>query len=120
MIKTELMERLADLKGALRLIEYDLAENGVNQNALRDFQAVVEGARTSVWTVLSAVNSADYHAFVTDFRLRRTTEVLESILEDVEAGHLAADTPGLTDLRDGLENLCAGLPNHITASPETT
>lgn len=114
MSTTDLRKRLAELKGALALMEADLAGKDVGQDELRELRNVVDNARQSVWTVMQAAISDDYHTFVTGFRLRRAVNLYRAVLDDMTVGRLTIDMPELGSLRDALEDVLGMIPAVMT------
>lgn len=59
------------------------------QETLEDLKSSVDDVRFRLWGLLMAVNSKDYKAFSERFRLRRTAEICQGILDDADAGRMS-------------------------------
>ncbi len=59
------------------------------QETLEDLKSSVDDVRFRLWGLLMAVNSTDYKVFSERFRLRRTAEICQGILDDVDAGRMS-------------------------------
>ncbi len=85
MTDTTLLQQIADLRRQLTTVDAQLARSGQNAEGLEDLKGAVDNLRTSVWAVLSASRSANYPAFITRFRLRRSIDGLKGILADLDS-----------------------------------
>jgi hypothetical protein len=59
------------------------------QETLEDLKSSVDDVRFRLWGLLMAVNSKDYKAFSEKFRLRRTAEICQGILDDADAERMS-------------------------------
>jgi hypothetical protein len=59
------------------------------QETLEGLKSSVDDVRFRLWGLLMAVNSKDYKVFNERFRLRRTAEICQGILDDADAGRLS-------------------------------
>lgn len=85
MTDNTLKQQIEALRGQLSTVDAQLAKSGQNAEGLEDLKGAVDNLRTSVWAVLSASRTANYPGFITRFRLRRSIDILKTILADLDS-----------------------------------
>ncbi len=101
--RAELRRALDELRGALGVLESDLALDDAPQAAVQDLAQAVTGIRGSVWEFLKAEHADDYDRYLGKIQLRRAIEILEDVLSDLYADTLAPNTPGLRAFQSALQ-----------------
>lgn len=81
-----------ELTDQLRLIAANPPEG------LQDLKSAVDDVRLQLWGVLMASSAQGDKDFSERFRLRRTAEILQGILRDVDAGELKLTSKEAADL----------------------
>ena len=85
MTDNTLAQQIDALRRQLTTVDAQLARSGQNAEGLEDLKGAVDNLRTSVWAVLSASRTANYPGFITRFRLRRSIDILKTILADLDS-----------------------------------
>jgi len=85
MTDTPLSQQIDQLRKQLTTVDAQLAKSGGAPEGLEDLKGAVDNLRTSVWAVLSASRTANYPAFITRFKLRRSIDILKQILGDLDS-----------------------------------
>lgn len=96
---------IQELRSALAALEGQLARGLTPHETLRDLQNAVDGLRSSLWIVMKQRSAEGELALLSKMRVRRATETCAEVLTDVEAGTVAAETPGLAEFRSTLREL---------------
>jgi hypothetical protein len=102
---TELRDSISKLRDALSDLEGDLSDSERSSADLEDVKAALDGTRTTVLAVLAAAKPSDYQMFVRRFRLKRATQVCETLLVSVLDGSTSHRTPGIDRLRSTVDDV---------------
>jgi len=101
----EIRESILFLQAALRDLDARLSDFEESSAGLEDFKSTLDGVRTTVLAVLAAADPSDYERYVRRFRLRRATQVCQSILFSLLDGTMTGDTPGVPRLRSTITEM---------------
>lgn len=104
MTQSDLKQQVADLRNALSSIEPELGR-GANPEALKDFKAVVDNVRLSVWAALTGSQAEDYQTFIGGFRLRRGSDICQQILTDIDSGAVTRHSPDFVAFQETVKAL---------------
>lgn len=88
MSPSEVSEELQKMRAALQAIEQRMQAKAVPMSGVQDLKSGVDELRLRLWAILSASNNPDPASTLERFRLRRATEILDSINADIAAGKL--------------------------------
>jgi hypothetical protein len=105
MTDTSLSQQIDQLRRQLTTVDAQLAKSGGAPEGLEDLKGAVDNLRTSVWAVLSASRSSNYPGFISRFKLRRCTDILRTILADLETPSGKALQPEHSELQILMEQL---------------
>ncbi len=103
--RAELRSALSELRGALSVIDPDLAMDEAPRAAVEDLEKAVSGIRGSVWELLKTKHADDYDSYLGKMQLRRATEICEDVLSDLYANTMTSNTPGLHGFHSTLKEL---------------
>lgn len=97
MRKEQLIEQVQELKQGLEAMQQRLSESEVPRAVLEDFKMTVDHIRLTVWGILSAEKADQYELATTivRFRLKRTQDMCQQIILDIDASELTVDLPEL-------------------------
>ena len=101
----EIRELILFLQAALRDLESRLSDFEESAASLEEFKSTLDGVRTTVLAVLAAADPSDYQRYVRRFRLRRATQVCQSILFSLLDGTITRDAPGMPRLRAAISEV---------------
>jgi DNA repair exonuclease SbcCD ATPase subunit len=76
-------QQIEQLRKQLSTVDAQLAKGTANEG-LEDLKGAVDNLRTSVWAVLSASRTSNYPGFISRFRLRRSIDILRTIVADLD------------------------------------
>jgi sulfite reductase alpha subunit-like flavoprotein len=99
MTEMPLSQRVSTIRTMLDQLDAQLSEAKAPPEGLEDLKHTVDTLRTSVWAVLSASKSTNYHALVERFRLRRAIDLIRNMLADMESGKTNALQPEHVELQ---------------------
>jgi hypothetical protein len=99
MTDDSLAQQVAILRSMLTTIDGHLSRAAMAPEGLEDIKGAIDNLRTNVWGILSAGRSANYKVFVERFRLRRASEILRTILGEIDSGVAATLHPEHAELQ---------------------
>jgi hypothetical protein len=97
------------MRAALQAIEQRMQAKAVPMSGIQDLKSGVDELRLRLWAILSASNNPDPASTLERFRLRRATEILDSINGDIAAGKLRTAHKEVGMLVERAEQLLAVL-----------
>ncbi len=112
-----LADRLRGLTTELRSLELELkAGETPDKGQLQEFRQVLDNARLTAWTVSELLNARETQqnmdnvlSFVVAERLRRATQMLRELAEDIEREGLTWQTSGVQNLFETVRLVEVGL-----------
>ena len=93
-------DQVATLNDMLNTLEAGVKPGDPSAAGLAEFKSALDDLRLRTWSLLSAVNADDPHAFQERFRAHRGTEMCRALTTDlrlVAEGVEAKDLPALGD-----------------------
>ncbi|HET7602659.1 MAG TPA: hypothetical protein VFK36_06540 [Gemmatimonadales bacterium] len=109
MAPEDLSEELQKMRAALQAIEQRLQAKSVPMSGVQDLKSGVDELRLRLWAILSASNNPDPQSTLERFRLRRATEILDSLQADIVAGKLRTSHKEVGMLVERAERIIAAL-----------
>lgn len=109
MSPADVSEELQKMRAALQAIEQRLQAKAVPLSGVQDLKSGVDELRLRLWAILSASNNPDPASTLERFRLRRATEILDSINGDIASGALRTSHKEIGMLEERAERLVAVL-----------
>lgn len=109
MAPEDLSEELQKMRAALQAIEQRLQAKSVPLSGVQDLKSGVDELRLRLWAILSASNNPDPESTLERFRLRRATEILDSITADIAAGKVRTSHKEVGMLVERAERIVAAL-----------
>ena len=109
MAPEDLSDELQKMRAALQAIEQRLQAKSVPISGVQDLKSGVDELRLRLWAILSASNNPDPASTLERFRLRRATEILDSINGDIASGALRTSHKEIGMLEERAERLVAVL-----------
>jgi hypothetical protein len=109
MAPEDLSEELQKMRAALQAIEQRLQAKSVPLSGVQDLKSGVDELRLRLWAILSASNNPDPASTLERFRLRRATEILDSLHADIVAGRLRTGHKEVGMLVERAERIIAAL-----------
>jgi phosphoglycolate phosphatase-like HAD superfamily hydrolase len=103
----DLGKQVSNIRAVLQTVEAQVARGRVPQEGLADFKSAVDEVRLRLWGIMSAASSGEYDSFVERFRLRRATEILRELAQDVQEGKVPKGHPEMEWLIEAARNLIA-------------
>ncbi len=91
---------VAGMRAKLQSIEARLSRGDIPLEGMEDVKSAVDEMRLRLWAVLTAASSGDPEGALMRFRLRRATEICQTVLRDLESDPLGAHQREMRDLRD--------------------
>jgi len=76
---------------------------------LEDLKVMLDNTRNVIQAYGSTSSTAEYLKKLRALRVRRAVGVCRNVLADIRAGHVPAETLGVTELREVLDDLTARL-----------
>ncbi len=107
MTELDLGKQVANIRAVLQTVEAQVARGRIPEEGLADFKSAVDDVRLRLWGIMSASSSGEYDSFVQRFRLRRATEILRELAQDVQQGKVAKGHPEMEWLTEAAQNLIA-------------
>jgi hypothetical protein len=104
-----LSEELQKMRAALQAIEQRLQAKTVPISGVQDLKSGVDELRLRLWAILSASNNPDPSSTLERFRLRRATEILDSIHSDLVLGKVRTTHKEVGMLAERAERILAAL-----------
>ena len=97
---------LEDILGGINR-ELDGPESGTA--VLEDLKSMLDNTRNVIQAYGSTSSTAEYLKKLRQLRVRRAVGVCQNVLADLRAGHVPAETLGLPELREVLDELMVRL-----------
>lgn len=91
-------EQVAALNTMLNTLEGRLTRGESGPARLAEFKSALDDLRLRTWSLLSAINADDPHAFQEQFRTHRGTEMCRALTTDLRSGKLSGGQPDLPAL----------------------
>lgn len=113
---SELTEVVNRLRHALDDMEAELEQEDPPVAALEDFKVVLDSVRAKVLSFVEAADPAAYNRLVRKFRLRRASQICQTVLSSIVAGEITTDTPGFAKFRSTVEETLTRLAPLLTES----
>ncbi|MEO8201275.1 MAG: hypothetical protein ABI679_12185 [Gemmatimonadota bacterium] len=107
MTELDLSKQVANIRAVLQTVEGQVARGRVPEEGLADFKSAVDEVRLRLWGIMSAASSGEYESFVERFRLRRATEIMKEISQDMRSGKLPRGHPEMEWLVEAARSLIA-------------
>jgi hypothetical protein len=85
---------------------------------LAEFKSALDDLRLRTWSLLSAVNADDPHAFQERFRTHRGTELCRALTSDLRTGKLSSGQPDLPGLGAAARELSAAVKEATRKPPK--
>lgn len=106
MKQEKLVDQIRQLKRALEEIEKRLTEGTVPFPVLEDFKAAIDHIRMTVWAILSTPQANQYElaSSIVRFRLKRSTQMCQQIVMDINSSEITVDSPELQEFHAALKN----------------
>ena len=102
-------EQVATLSNMLNTLEARLKPGDPGAAGLAEFKGALDDLRLRTWSLLSAVNADDPHAFQERFRTHRGTEMCRALTADLRTGKLSSGPPELPALGTAAQELSAAV-----------
>jgi hypothetical protein len=113
---SELTEVVRRLRQALDDMEAELKQEDPPLAALEDFKVVLDSVRANVLSFVDAADPAAYHRLVRRFRLRRASQICQTVRSGIVAGTITTDTPGFAKFRSTVQETLTRLAPLLTGS----
>jgi hypothetical protein len=109
-------EQVAMLSSMLNTLEGQAPRGNSSPPGLAEFKSALDDLRLRTWSLLSAANTEDPHAFQERFRTHRGIEMCRALTSDLRSGKLSGRPPDLPDLAAAARELAAAV-KEVTAKP---
>lgn len=108
MARSALLEEIRQLKSSLEELEKrlsEVAEGDLPAPVLEDFKKSVDHVRLTLWVIISAMHGKkeEMASTVARFRVRRTKDLCQQLVADINGGKTTARTPELPMLQSTLK-----------------
>ena len=97
-------DQVATLNDMLNTLEAGVKPGDPSAAGLAEFKSALDDLRLRTWSLLSAVNADDPHAFQERFRAHRGTEMCRALTTDLRTGRLRSGQPDLPALGRPVEH----------------
>ena len=111
-------EQVATLSNMLNTLEAQVKGGGKGPGGLAEFKGALDDLRLRTWSLLSAINADDPHAFQEQFRTYRGTEMCRALTTDLRTGKLSNRQPDLPALGDAARELSAEVKKAAPKPPK--
>lgn len=111
-------DQVATLSNMLNSLEAQVKGGGQGGAGLAEFKGALDDLRLRTWSLLSAVNADDPHAFQEQFRTHRGTEMCRALTTDLRTGKLSNRQPDLPALGDAARELSAEVKKAAPKAPK--
>jgi hypothetical protein len=111
-------DQVATLRSMLDALEDRLARGERGIPGLAEFKGALDDLRLRTWSLLSAANADDPHAFQERFRTHRGTEMSRALSADLRTGKLSGSQPDLPGLGDAARELAAAVKVATRKTPK--
>jgi hypothetical protein len=98
MVDDELNRQIGNMRAGLETVEAQVARGRFSPDGLVELKSAIDEIRLRMWSIMSAASSTDYDTFSQRFRLRRASEILSGIVEDLRSGKLKRSHEELKNL----------------------
>ena len=110
-------EQVATLTAMLDTIESQVGRGDLGTPGLPEFKGALDDLRLRTWSLLTATNSDDPHAFQERFRTHRGTEMCRALSTDLRTGKLSGRQPDLPTLGAAARDLAAAVKEATRKPP---
>ena len=110
-------EQVATLTAMLDTIESQVGRGDLSTPGLPEFKRALDDLRLRTWSLLTATNSDDPHAFQERFRTHRGTEMCRALSTDLRTGKLSGRQPDLPTLGAAARDLAAAVKEATRKPP---
>src|SRR6476660_10643522 len=93
----------------LNSLEAQVKGDGQGAAGLAEFKGALDDLRLRTWSLLTAINADDPHAFQEQFRTPRGTEMCRALTTDLRTGRLSGRQPDLPALGGAAKDLSAAV-----------
>ena len=111
-------EQVATLNNMLNTLETQVKHGEAGTARLAEFKSALDDLRLRTWSLLSAINADDPHAFQEQFRTHRGTEMCRALTTDLRTGTLSNRQPDLPALGDAERELSAEVKKAAPKAPK--
>jgi hypothetical protein len=111
-------ERIAPLSTMLDTVEAQVQRGDLSTPGLAEFKSALDDLRLRAWSLLSAANADDPHAFQERFRTHRGTEMCRALTTDLQTGKLSGGQPDLPTLGAAARELAAAVKASTRKPPK--
>ena len=121
MARSSLLEEIRQLKSSLEELEKrlsEVAESELPAPVLEDFKKSVDHMRLTLWVIISAMHGKkeEMASTVARFRVRRTKDMCQQLVADINAGKTTQRTPELPMLQATLKDTHDRVQRLLTTS----
>ena len=112
-------EQVATLSTMLNTLEGQLAAGGtLSTPGVAELKSALDDLRLRTWSLLTAANADDPHAFQEQFRTHRGTEMCRALSTDLRTGKLSGRPPELPALGAAARDLSAAVKEATRKPPK--
>jgi hypothetical protein len=111
-------EQVATLSGMLNTLEGQVGRGEPGTAGLAEFKGALDDLRLRAWSLLTAINADDPHAFQERFRTHRGTEMCRALSTDLRTGKLSGRPPDLPALGAAARDLSAAVKEATRKPPK--
>ena len=111
-------EQVATLNNMLNTLETQVKPGEAGTARLAEFKSALDDLRLRTWSLLSAINADDPHAFQEQFRTHRGTEMCRALTTDLRTGRLSGRQPDLPALGGAAKDLSAAVKDATRKPPK--
>jgi hypothetical protein len=111
-------EQIATLNDMLSTLEARARSGDPGGAGLAEFKGALDDLRLRTWSLLSAINADDPHAFQEQFRTHRGTEMCRALTTDLRTGKLSNRQPDLPALGEAAKELSATVKEATRKPPK--
>ena len=111
-------EQVATLSDMLNGLEGQVTRGDPGAPDLAQLKSALDDLRLRTWSLLTAMNSDDPHAFQERFRTHRGTEMCRALTTDLRTGKLSSHQPNLPDLGAAARDLSAAVKEATRKPPK--
>ena len=111
-------EQVATLNTMLNTLEAQGKPAEPGTARLAEFKSALDDLRLRTWSLLTAINADDPHAFQEQFRTHRGTEMCRALTTDLRTGKLSGRQPDLPALGDAARELSAEVKKAAPKAPK--
>jgi hypothetical protein len=111
-------DQVATLSNMLNSLEGQVTRRDMGTPDLAEFKSALDDLRLRTWSLLTAINEDDPHAFQEQFRTQRGTEMCRALTTDLRTGKLSSRPPDLPGLGAAARELSAAVKDATRKSPK--